>query len=204
MSSLYTIAAEYTADIAKLADLNLPPEAVVDTVDAMQGEVTEKIKAVLIVAMRMDGEAALRKQHGDRMIESAKAIQARADGLRSYAQIAIQNCGVVTPISYPEFTVALQPNPPSAEVSDEGKVPWGEFRSCEVTFTLRVDPEQFVSGVAALLEKPNMSETRAALDMAQTKCVEKVDRRQVLAALKTGHVIPGARMAPKVYRIVIK
>ncbi len=42
MTSLYHIAAEYRAAAAKLADMDLPPEVVFDTLEGMAGEVEAK------------------------------------------------------------------------------------------------------------------------------------------------------------------
>ena len=42
MTSLYDIAAQYRADVARLADLDLPAEVITDTLDAMSGELEVK------------------------------------------------------------------------------------------------------------------------------------------------------------------
>ena len=42
MSSLYEIATSYRADVARLADLDLPAEVITDTLDAMSGELEVK------------------------------------------------------------------------------------------------------------------------------------------------------------------
>lgn len=209
---LYELVDSYRADIAKLQDLDMPPEAVLDTIDGMQGEVSEKIKAVLIVSMEMDAEAEIRKAHGQRMMDSAKSMAGRADGLLSYAQIAIQNCGLALPLKYPEFSVNLRKNPPSCEVTDAELLPT-HLVSREVTFQVSGDTR-------LLLDLVNDATRDNYLSPGYASCptvAVKADKRAVLESLKAIELVneakqegqekdrlPGAHMNPAGFRIVIK
>lgn len=51
--SLFQIVARYQGDLAKLQDLDLPPEVVSDTIEAMQGDVEEKVRAVVAFALQL-------------------------------------------------------------------------------------------------------------------------------------------------------
>lgn len=47
MTALYEIAADYRADLAALADLDLDPQTVADTLEGMQGDLQAKLRAVI-------------------------------------------------------------------------------------------------------------------------------------------------------------
>lgn len=192
---LYELSDQYRVDVARLADLDLPPEVVLDTIEGMQGAVQDKIKAVLIVAMEMEGEAKVRSEHAKRMAESAKATAARADALRSYAQITIQNCGLVPPLRFPEFSVALQKNPASCEITDENKLP-AEFKFFDIG--LRIEGDTSVAVVEAISKAVG---NKLAGDIV---CDGGVNKRAVLEALKAEKLVPGAELNPPYYRVVVK
>jgi hypothetical protein len=192
---LYEIAAQYRDDVARLQDLDLPPEVVLDTIDAMQGDIAEKIKAVVVVALEIEAEGQARAEHAKRMAESSKATLHRAEALRSYAQIAIQNCGLVLPLKYPEFNVTLHKNPPSCEITNNELLP-RKFKNLVVSFECSGDPE-VVRGL--LLSRPEIGLTRDEVEVTTF-----ADKRAVLAALKDGEKIDGARMNPTIYRLAVK
>ena len=175
--NLYQLDAAYRADVATLQDIDLPPETVLDTIDGMQGEISEKIKAVMIVAMEIEAEAKVRAEHAKRMADSAKAMAGRADALRSYAQVAIQNCGLMLPLKYPEFSINLQRNPPSCEVTKPELLP-PDMKSLNVTFSLSgLWSHQTPESMLALLKVSGFNATDVSVEM-------KVDKKAVLDALK--------------------
>lgn len=182
---LYEIQQQYRDDVARLQELDLPPEAVLDTIEGMQGELLDKIKAVLIVSMEMDAEAAVRAEHAKRMAESAKAMANRAEGLRSYAQIAITNSGIALPIKYGEFTVNLRKNPLSCTVSDAAKLP-ADLRKTSLSMDL--PPSVEVPTFLKLLEDVLTANLKAedADAIASTTHIEMAaDKAAVLRTLKT-------------------
>ena len=60
MSSLYEISLAYRADVARLADLDLPAEVITDTLDAMSGELEVKAQSVVMYARNLQATAAFR------------------------------------------------------------------------------------------------------------------------------------------------
>lgn len=207
---LYELAAEYRNDVAKLQDCDMPPEVVMDTIEGMQGDLTEKIKAVLIISMEIEAEADLRAVHAKRMAESSKAMAQRAEGLRSYAQIAIQNCGLSLPLKYPEFNVNLQKNPLSCEVSSAELLP-SDMKTVEVAFALASNANNLTAD--DLIAKLAL----AGINISAIQISVKPDKKAVLAALKEIDAInaakapdqahdklPGASLNPVGYRVTVK
>ena len=208
--NLYTLSELYRADVAKLQDLNLPPEAVLDTIDGMQGEISEKIKAVMVISIELEKLAAARKECAKQMADSAKSVEARADGLRSYAQIAIQNCGLSLPIKYPEFNINLQRNPSSCSIDDIEQLPT-IYKTVEAAVTVNCENSNITSdGIAKALAD-------AGIRVHGVKIEVKADKRAVLDALKSIEIennkkkegelqdrLPGAHLNPTNYRVTVK
>lgn len=206
---LYELVDQYRADMARLQDVDLPAEVVLDTIDGMQGEVSEKIKAVMIVSMEMDAEAGVRADHAKRMAESAKSMANRAEALRSYAQVAIQNCGLMLPLKFPEFSVNLQRNPLSCEVTNAELLP-AHLKTVDVTFTLAPSVKKSVDDIAGVLAAAGIGVHGGSMDV-------RPDKKAVLDALKTIEAVnskkgknedhdrlPGARFNPTGYRVTVR
>ena len=196
MPSLFQIIDEYQQQLAALQDMDLPPEAVMDTIEGMQGDVETKLRAVIAYAMQVKADAATRKEHAKRMAESAKAMEARFDSLMMYAQVGLMNSGLKLPLVCPEFTINLAKNPPSLEVANEEAVPDG-FKRRTCTFTV---PESWsderVHGVMAQMVIPRND---YSIDAA-------VDRRSLLDSVKADpeEHKSYARLAPTSYRLSVR
>jgi len=131
MSTLFHIVAEYRAQLAQLADLDLPPEVVQDTVESMQGEVEAKLRAVIAYSLELDILAAGASDAAKRMSERAKSLQARVDALREYALGAMQMTGLGE-ISTDEFAARVAKKPPSVFVLEGAELP-AEFLRTKTT-----------------------------------------------------------------------
>jgi hypothetical protein len=206
---LYEIAEQYRADVAKLQDLDLPPEAVLDTIESMQGELHDKLRAVIAVSMEYDAEEAALRGHAQRMLELAEAKGRRAESLRMYAQITIMNTGINTPINCGEFEAKLQANPLSCEITNVALLP-PHLKSAEIKATIQGDGEALEKLVQGLSE----SCSGASITVARTV---KADKRGALDALKgiekANEVkpkgeprdrLPGAVLNPRSYRLVVR
>lgn len=206
---LYELADQYRALVAKLQDLDLPPEVVLDTIEGEQGDIKEKVKSVVIVAMEMQEEAKVRAAHAKRMSDSAKSLEVRAEGLLSYAMVTIQSIGLTMPIKYPEFSLGMQKNPPSCEIVDVEKLP-APYKSYSANVT-------FSSEHAATIDDSAIAAALKVFGVTGVSIEAKADKREVLSALKAiaeanaskpdGEAkdsIPGARMNPTSYRLTVK
>ncbi|MCE2918222.1 MAG: siphovirus Gp157 family protein, partial [Rubrivivax sp.] len=137
---LYEIVARYQADLAKLQDMDLPPEVVLDTIEAMQGAVEEKVRAVVAFALDLERAAEAREAEAKRMSEGAQRLADRAESIKMYAQIALMNSGLKLPLIAPEFTLNLAKLPPSVEITSPDSVP-SAYRQTTITFTIKGEPK---------------------------------------------------------------
>jgi len=144
MTALYQIAAEYRAQLAQLADLDLPPEVVADTVESMQGEIEAKLRAVIAYSLELDILATGAADAAKRMQERARALQARTDALREYALGAMQATGLGE-VCTDEFSAKVAKKPPSVFVLEGAELP-AEFLRTKTT----VEPDKAAIKAALL------------------------------------------------------
>lgn len=107
MTALYLIAADYRQQAEALADLDLPPEVVADTLESIGGELQDKAQAVAMMARNLDANAAACKAWAKQATERAKAIEARAASLRDYLASNMQACGI-SKIEGPGITLSFR------------------------------------------------------------------------------------------------
>lgn len=196
--TLFEIVREYHDQLAALNDADLPAEVVLDTIEAMQGDVEQKLRAVVAYALQIKADAATRKEHAKRMAESAKAMENRYDSLMMYAQVGLMNSGLRLPLNLPEFTLNLAKNPPSVEVvaANPATVPTPFLRR-----TIRLDvPANWTE-----------EDVKLVIDMAESKgavgaCDLDVDKRSLLDAVKANPEAHKAyaRLNPTSYRLTVR
>jgi len=116
---LYEIAEAYRADLTRMADSDLPPQAVADTLEAIQGDLTDKIRAVVAFAKEQRALGEARKAVAKDMAASANTILNRAMWLEEYALDTLRHCGLTLPIVYTDMTVGIAKNPPSVFLDED-------------------------------------------------------------------------------------
>ena len=82
--SLYTLALDYERFIAAIEDGEIPEEAILDTLEAMEGEIDDKIDNVACAVKNMLAEAAAIKEEENRLAERRKAKERRAKSITEY------------------------------------------------------------------------------------------------------------------------
>ena len=107
MTALYLVAAQYRDAAAKLADLELDPVTLADTLESLSGDLEAKGTSVAFVVRGMEAEAAAVKAWAKEASERAKLIEARAERLREYLSSNMQACGI-TKISGPGITLSFR------------------------------------------------------------------------------------------------
>lgn len=130
MTSLYTISSEYRAQLAQLADLELDPQTVADTIEGLQGDVEAKLRAVIAYSLDLDVLAAGAADAAKRMNERAKTLSLRVDALRAYALRHMQETGIGQ-VSTEEFGAKVAKRPPSVNVLDFSLIPAAYMRQPE-------------------------------------------------------------------------
>ena len=127
MTSLYAIAAQYRADLAVLADLDIDPQTAADTLEGMQGELTDKLRAVIAYSLELDILADGASAAAKRMQDRAKILNSRVEWLRAYALNTMQATGI-NEVSSDEFSAKLAKKPASVVISNESIIPVEWFR----------------------------------------------------------------------------
>jgi hypothetical protein len=191
---LYQIVARYQDDLSRLQDLDMPAEVVADTIEAMQGEVEEKVRAVVAFALQLDRAAEMREAEAQRMAGGAVVMRRRSDALKLAAQAALMNSGLRLPMIAPEFTLNLAKLPPSVEVTAPEALP-APYQQTTITFTIKGEPkgDTWLAGQFAFQQ--------AGFDMAEeTKPMKKA----IGEVLKAGQEVPGARLATTSYRLTVR
>ncbi len=217
--TLYEIAHSYRMDVARLQDLDLPPEAVLDTIECMQGELTDKIRAVIFVSQELDALANARTECAQKMAISANAIAQRAQRLRAYAQVAIQNSGLMLPLRFPEFTINLQRNPPACGDLQLEELP-GKYKVTDVSFRVTGEhADVFVDALREFVAQAPDFCPQTQVDHLDVQT--KADKRAILDELKlrrdraqrdaraNGQApqpepLPGAALAPEHFRLTVR
>lgn len=130
MTSLYAIAAAYRADLAVLSDLDIDPQTAADTLEGMQGELTDKLRAVIAYSLELDIEATGTEEAAKRVADLAKARRSRVDWLRSYALNTMQVTGI-NEVSSDEFAAKLAKKPASVLIAAGAMIPDAFMRQPE-------------------------------------------------------------------------
>lgn len=94
MTALYVIANEYRNAANKLAELDLDPQTVADTLESLSGDLEVKAQNVALMVRIFEADAAACKQWAKDANERAKAIEARADRMREYLASNLEACGI--------------------------------------------------------------------------------------------------------------
>lgn len=128
--SLYDIASAYRADAAALADLDLPREVVIDTLDGMSGDLEVKAQNVVMYARNLQATAIAIKEAEEAMAKRRKALESRASHLLDYVQGCMETAGVLS-IECPQFRIAIQRKPPAVDVYEPGLIPAHYMRAPE-------------------------------------------------------------------------
>jgi hypothetical protein len=130
MSTLYTIASQYRADLALLADLDIDAQTVADTIEGMGGELEDKLRAVIAWSMGQSVLAQGTKEAADKMYALAKSRQARCDATMQCALDAMLACNI-REISTEEFSAKPAKKPASVNVTNTAALPAEFWRTPE-------------------------------------------------------------------------
>ena len=122
MSALYEIAADYRAQLSELADLDMPADVVRDTIESLQGDLHDKLRAVIAYGMELDILAVGAKDAAKRMADRAKTLDSRVEALREYALTHMQGTGT-NEIATDEWCAKVAKKPPSVQIAEGAIIP---------------------------------------------------------------------------------
>ena len=122
LPALYQIAAEYKADVEKLADLDLTPEAIKDTLDGMSGALEAKASNIASLVRNLEVTADAIKQAESEMAKRRKAIESRIQSIKDYT-LHTMTVNNIEKIETPYFKLSIAKNLPSVDIWDIDQVP---------------------------------------------------------------------------------
>jgi hypothetical protein len=122
--SLYALSANYRQALDFLTDpeLDLPLEAVNDTLEALGGELEDKAVNVAKFLRNMEATADAIKAAETDMAKRRKALENRVQWLKSYIKGNMEACGI-SKIECPYFKLSIQKNPSAVNILDENAIP---------------------------------------------------------------------------------
>lgn len=139
MPSLYEISATYQRAFLELAEIaDESPEAVADTLEAIEGEFAVKAANVAAWLLNQEAEVEAIKQAEERMRTRRKALEARTASLRDYLKRNMIACGISEIKALDNsFRARLMAGRESVVVDDEDALP----EDCK-RITVKVDPDK--------------------------------------------------------------
>jgi len=128
--SLYVLADEYLAAAQQLADLDLDPQTVADTLEGLSGDLEVKATNVAMFVRNLEASAEQIKEAEEAMASRRKAIEKRAQNVREYLKAQMVRTGI-TKIECPHFKLAIRDNPPAVVIDAESQIPAFYMRTPE-------------------------------------------------------------------------
>jgi len=135
--SLYELSSTYLQALDDLTDpeLDLPVEAVNDTLEALGDEMETKAINVTKFMRNMEATAKAIKEAEAEMAKRRKSLENRIKWMKDYLKGSMEHTGI-TKIECPYFKLSIQKNPVSVAITNEELIP-DKFK--EQVFSWRVD-----------------------------------------------------------------
>lgn len=128
--TLYELSAELRATADMLADMDLDPQTISDTLESIALPFEQKATNVAAFARNLETTAEQIKQAEAEMAKRRKAIESRAKHVRDYLLANMQRCGMPK-IDSPYFSISVRQNPESVVIDDERQIPTDYLRQPE-------------------------------------------------------------------------
>jgi hypothetical protein len=122
MTALYELAHSYRDAAEKLADLDLPPEVIEDTLESLSGDLEVKATNTAMVIRNIEAMAAAIKDAEAQMAARRKALENRVARIKDYLLSNMMLAGIQK-IECPYFKLAVRDNPPAVEVYQPELIP---------------------------------------------------------------------------------
>lgn len=120
--TLYKLADQYAQAVERLSDDDLPPEAIADTLEALQGDLHAKTTNVAMFAQNLDSLANQIREAEKAMSHRRKVLENKAASIRQYIKENMERADI-SKIECPYFKLSIKKNPPSVEIYDEAAIP---------------------------------------------------------------------------------
>ncbi|MGA4519624.1 siphovirus Gp157 family protein [Solibacillus silvestris] len=121
MANIYEITDKYKF-IQQLIEDGAPEEAFVEALNAIDGELAEKLENYASVMKNIESDIAGIKAEEGRLAERRKAMESSIKRMKESMQFAMVNAGQ-TKLKGEKFNFTVQKNPPSLKVLDDAAIP---------------------------------------------------------------------------------
>lgn len=128
--TLYALTDKYRTAEAQMTDLGMDEVTIRDTLEALQGEVQEKVTSVAMIVRNLESLAEQIKAAEKQMAERRKSIEARAEWLKGYLLQNMVAVGIQS-VESPWFAIKVRQNPAAVTVLDEAAIPPEFWRTPE-------------------------------------------------------------------------
>lgn len=128
--SLYQLSHEFQQAVSQLNEMDLPAEAIADTLEALELDVRDKGRNVAAYILNCKAEAAAIKEAEQKMAARRKTLENQYKRLQAYLHEHMTACEI-SEITCPEFAVKIKKNPPALHIADDAEIP-PEFKTEEV------------------------------------------------------------------------
>lgn len=115
MSTLYELTGNYITLMDMLDDPEVDPITLMDTLDAVEGELDEKAENYGRIIRNLEAEAKALKEEADRLSRRKRTIDNNIDSLKKRLQLSMELTGKDS-IDTPLFKFRIQKNAPSVVV----------------------------------------------------------------------------------------
>lgn len=130
--SLYQLSADYRRALDALtARDDLPPEAIADTLEGLEGEFADKALNVARYIRNLEAEAAAIAEAKQRMEARERATTNQAKRLKVYLRLELERTGIKPKAA--DLALSIQKNPPSVQIDDEAQLPADYLESVTTT-----------------------------------------------------------------------
>jgi len=123
---LYEVSQNYLDALIALEALaeteDLPPDAIADTIEGLEGEFTHKAIAVAAYIRNLEEEANVIAGAQERMKMKKEALLNHASRLRQCLKDEMERTGLLR-LESTELVLRVQPNPPAVIIEDENSIP---------------------------------------------------------------------------------
>lgn len=122
MSTLYQLTEAYQELLSMALDPDIDPEALADTMEAIDGEIEVKADGYAKVMKTLDADVSAIKAEIARLTERKKSIETNIDRMKRALESSMRATGK-TKFKTTLFSFGIQKNVPSVSILDESKIP---------------------------------------------------------------------------------
>lgn len=121
MTALFQLTAEYKAACDKLADLDLDPQTLADTLEGERWPLEVKAKNVAVVVLGLEAQAKAITDRIKQLSEMAEAAEHRAKHLRDYLADNLR-AAEIQKVEGPDVVIGWRKST-AVEIEDESQIP---------------------------------------------------------------------------------